>query len=146
MTKDKNSAREALDRLTDALVDSILNASTEDTLEEFRDTHGDPEQNAVEMRAIFEKAVLAVNRQRLVKAQAGVATDHSRSREGGTVINYEKERRRLRSLLDRPDIAERLTLAARKESELSDNDVVNMLNNLRELGISSADDDDNGMP
>jgi hypothetical protein len=49
------TAHRALDRLTDLLVDDILNASDEDILVELKDSHGDPNQHASDMRALFEK-------------------------------------------------------------------------------------------
>jgi hypothetical protein len=47
----------ALSRLADALADDILNAPDEEILAEFMETHGDPDHNAAEMRALFERAV-----------------------------------------------------------------------------------------
>jgi hypothetical protein len=48
-------AQAALDRLADALVEDILSASDEDILAEFRESGGDSERNATDMRALFEK-------------------------------------------------------------------------------------------
>lgn len=58
------SARKALDRLADALVEDIMNLSDEEIMEEFREDHGDPERHIAEMRALVEKSVAIANRRR----------------------------------------------------------------------------------
>lgn len=57
MAGDSKKERAALGRLADALVEDIINTSDEDILAEFRETHGDPEKHATEMRALFEKSL-----------------------------------------------------------------------------------------
>lgn len=64
MTGENKKERAALNRLADALVDDILNTSDEDILTEFKETHGDHAQNAAAMRTLFEKTVIAMNKQR----------------------------------------------------------------------------------
>jgi len=54
-------ARSALERLEDALVEDILNASDEDILEEIQEDGGDPDAIAAEVRAIFEAALAKVS-------------------------------------------------------------------------------------
>jgi hypothetical protein len=70
MTKNKKSAREALDRLADAFVEDILNMSDEEILAEFREDHGDPDQHADKMRELIEESVMIANKQRLAEAKA----------------------------------------------------------------------------
>jgi hypothetical protein len=55
-----------------------------------------------------------------------------------------KARERLRSVLKTLPEGQQLTLAARKESELSDADVVGLLEDLRELGVAFPDDGRDG--
>ena len=57
MTGDRNTARDKLDRLADALVDDILDAPDEDILAEIAEDHGDPETLADDMRDLFERIV-----------------------------------------------------------------------------------------
>ena len=133
MTGKDKKERRALDRLADAFVDDILEASDEEILAEFTESHGDPAKNAAEMRALFEKAVLVINKRRLKAAQAAV-TANARPAHSGPAIDINEARQRLRRILAGA-VDPRLTLAARKESELSDSDVLGMLDDLRELGI-----------
>lgn len=141
MTGHDKKEREALNRLADALVDDILNTSDEDILAEFRETHGDPDRNAVEMRELFEKSILAANKKRLTAAKAGVAA----SRRASPVatpgpIDIQAARARLRTIVSTQWPDQKITLAARKENELSDNDIQGLLEDLRELGALPPDD------
>lgn len=141
MTGNNKKEREALNRMADALVDDIFNTSDEDILAEFRESHGDPDRHAAEMRDLFEKSILIANKKRLAAAKAGAAA----SRRPAPVlssgpIDIAAARARLRGLATTPGVPQRVTLAARKESELSDNDILGMLDDLRELGILPPDD------
>ena len=147
MTGKGKKERAALERLADFLVDDILSVSDEDVLAEFRETHGDPEHNAAEMRALFEKSVLVSNKKRLAAAKAGVVESRRSSISStATPIDMQAARARLRAVIDTPGLPQKITLAARKENELSDADILGMLEDLRELGILPAEDSQNGKP
>ena len=133
--------RAALDRLADFLVDDILSVSDEDVLAEFRETHGNPDLNAAEMRALFERSVLISNKKRLAAAKVGVVESRGSSIPSTTSpIDMEAARARLRAVIDTSGLPQKITLAARKENELSDADILGMLEDLRELGILPTDD------
>jgi hypothetical protein len=144
MSENKNPEREALDRLADALVDDILNASDEDILTEFQESYGDPGRNAEEMQAIFEKSILTANKRRLAAAKVGAAASRIKGSTGAALIDITEARRRLRAVLDNPEASKKLTMAARKESELSDADVLGMFEDLDELGGLPPDDNSGG--
>jgi hypothetical protein len=147
MTGKGKKERAALDRLADVLVDDILNASDEDVLTEFKETHGDPDYNAAEMRALFERSVLASNKKRLAAARIGAAAKrHPPTGFAATPIDMQAARARLRAIMDTPGLPQKVTLAARKENELSDADILGMLEDLRELGILPPDDIQSGKP
>lgn len=141
MTGENKKERLGLDRLADALVDDILNTSDEDILAEFKETHGDTAQNAAAMRALFEKTVIGMNKQRLADAKAGVAaTRRGTAAALMQTIDIAEARRQLRRVLNAVANNQPVTIAARKESELSDADVLGMLDDLRELGITAPDE------
>jgi hypothetical protein len=135
MTANKTPERKALDRLAEFLVEDILNTSDEDILAEFRESGGDPLLHAAEMRAFLEKSPIAANKHRLAAAQSGVSGSRKARRLSGFPADIAEARRRLRAVLDRPGALSKLTLAARKESELSDADILSMLDDLQELGL-----------
>jgi hypothetical protein len=132
MTEPKE-AQEALHRLRQAMVEDIMEASDEEILAQFAEDVGSPEENAARMRALFEKAVLRANKGRLQAARAGVAA--SKVSSAASVIPIGEARARLRQALDAQAHDKSFTLAARKENELSDADVLDMLEAMRELGL-----------
>lgn len=139
MTGKPKTERSALDRLADALVEDILSASDKDILAELRETGSDPERHAADMRARFEKSLIAANKRRLAAARAGVAASHLPAGMPVPAIDIGVARARLRAALNVPGVGQKLTLAARKESELSDADILSMLDDLRELGVLPED-------
>jgi hypothetical protein len=94
---------------------------------------GSPEENAARMRALFERTVLLANKVRLQAAQAGAVA--SKASSPTSPIPICEARARLRQVLDAHAHDKSFTLAARKESELSDVDVLDMLEVMRELGL-----------
>lgn len=142
MTGKDDRAGRPFDRLAGTFAEDIFNVSDEQILAEFRDDGGDPDQNAVEMRALFEKSLLTVNKARMASAKAGAATSrHVPKEQTANVVNIADARMRLRAVLMRADTIPGLTLAARKENELSDDDVLGMLEELAELGLLEDNDD-----
>lgn len=116
--------------------------SDDEVLAEFREDGGDPERHAAKMRSMFENRLLAAKKARMNAAKAGVAS--SRQAEKGLsvpVVDIADARARLRAVIARADSIPGLTLAARKEDELSDSDVVGMLEELAELGLLDGDQD-----
>ena len=143
MTGADKKGREPLTHLADALVEDMLAASDQEIVAEFIETQGDPSKNAEAMRALFEKSVLKANKNRLRAAQAGLAADQA-APVNSKIVSMANVRDRLRRALATcpPDM--KLTLAARNENELSDADVLGMLQDLEELGIVEPDDEGGG--
>lgn len=136
MTGGKDRERLALNRLADALVEDVLNTSDEDILAELRDEGVDPHQFAASMQARFELAVIKANKAKLIEAKAAVAADHSRlAGSPRAPIDMADARRRLRQAM----ASQPLTLAARNETDMSDSDVLGMLEDLQELGALPLD-------
>lgn len=142
MTRNSSAGRDALDRLAAALVQDTIDTPDADILAEFREAGGNPEQHAAAMRDLFEKTVLRSNKRRLEAAKAKAAAERAGHRAPSAPVDIAEARRRLRGVLDAPDVAQALTMAARKENELSDADVLGMLEDLRELGLLPDDTED----
>jgi hypothetical protein len=143
MTGKRNERHKALDRLADALVEDILNTPDDEILAEFRGDGGDPESHARNMAALFERTLVKANKGRLASAKAGVAAAQN-SVISAAPIDLAAARRRLRAVLASPELRGKLTLAARKETEMSDADVVAMLADLGDLGVLPSDEGDQG--
>jgi len=142
MTGADKKGREALARLADVLVDDLLAASDQEIVAEFVEAQGDPAKNAEAMRILFEKSVLKANKNRLHAAQAGLAADQA-AQVNLKIVSMTNVRARLKRTLANCPPEVKVTLAARNENELSDADVLGMLQDLEELGIV-APDDENG--
>ena len=140
MTGANKKKREALSRLSDVLIEDILAATDQEILAEFLEAKGDPAKNAEAMRALFETSVLKANKDRLRAAQAGLAASR-RSTVAPKIVSVENARERLRRVLASCPPDTKLTLAARNENELSDADVIGILQDLEELGIEAPGDE-----
>lgn len=130
---ERKEAGKTLHRLRRTMADDIMETSDEDILTQFAEDVGSPEENAVRMRALFERSILLANKGRLKAARAGAAAVHISS--AASPIPIGEARARLRQALDAHAQDKTFTLAARKESELSDADVLDMLEAMRELGL-----------
>jgi hypothetical protein len=139
MTRPDKKALRALNRLANALVEDVLTTPDPQILAEFIDTRGDPRKNSDAMRSLFEKSVLNVRKARLRAAQAGVAGSRS-TPATRKAVSIEDARVKLRRVLASCPPQVKLTLAARNEDELSDADVLGMLQDLEELGVVLPDD------
>ena len=140
MTGTDKKGREALARLADVLVDDLLAASDQEIVAEFVETQGDPAKNAEAMRILFEKSVLKANKNRLHTAQAGLAADQA-APANPKIVSMTNVRARLKRALATCPPEVKVTLAARNENELSDADVLGMLQDLEELGIVVSGDE-----
>src|SRR4051812_37719461 len=98
MTGNKKSKQRALDRLADALVDDVLNASREEILAEFQEDQGGVEGQVTEMRALIEKGIARANKRRLADARAGAASSRTPSKKATTPIDANEARRLLSTL------------------------------------------------
>jgi hypothetical protein len=131
---EREEARKAIRALRQVMVDDIMVASDEEILIQFAEDIGSPDENAARMRELFERTVLLANKVRLQAARAGAVASKV-STNPNSPIPISKARARLRQVLDAHADDRSFTLAARKESELSDADVLDMLEVMRELGL-----------
>ena len=133
MTKNKQpSASRA--RLADAMIEDMLAMSDEEMLAEFKEAGGDPVKNASDMRAAFEHRMLVANKRRMQAAKAGLEAAPPLPRRSAPLPSTTARQRLHQALASCPSNI-KMTLAARKENELSDADVISMLEDLEELGL-----------
>ncbi|WP_413208437.1 hypothetical protein [Rhodospirillum sp. A1_3_36] len=140
MTAKNDKAARPLNCLADSFVEDILNMSDEEVLAEFQEDGGDAEQYAAYMRAKFEDSLLKANKTRMAIAKAGVSANRATIRTASrNIVDFAEARARLHAVIERAKSVPGLTLAARKEEELSDSDVLGMLEELAELGLLDED-------
>lgn len=139
MSRPTDNGPKSMPRIADLMSEDIMNASDDEVLSEFIEDGGDPEKLAAELRQLFDATALKLNKGKLAAAKAGAATN--RQTFGlRSASNPTEARRRLRLILSRTGVPAELTLAARNESELSDADVLGILDDLKELGFLPEDD------
>lgn len=133
--KKTSKEQQALDRLADALVDDVFNASDEEIMAERTEMKNLAEEDA-KLKALFEQALLKANKSRLAAAKAGAAASRDPiMRAPGPAFDIAAARERIRALVKARDPAHPVTLAARNENELSDTDILSMYEDLVELGV-----------
>jgi len=143
MTGKARNYRNELDRIADALIEDILATPDEEIIAEAREDYGDPGRVADEVRAVYERAGLVVGKGKLQAAKAAMASARASCSHGplGFVDIASARHFLARIAANDPDIDQRITLAARNLDDLSDNDVIGMINDLRELGVLQEGDD-----
>jgi hypothetical protein len=133
--KTPRRGRDAYARLVDALVEDVLSMSDDQIAAEIRERGEDPAAVAARARAVFEKAVREQGKRRLAAARAAVAAEAKAPRKV-VRLGAAEARARLERILGGHPAAKKLTLAARKGEGLSDEDVLGLLADLEELGIT----------
>ncbi|HNP37739.1 MAG TPA: hypothetical protein PKK10_18000 [Woeseiaceae bacterium] len=139
---DKPTAEEQLQRIEDALLESLLNASPEELREEISAAGGDPDALIADVEATIAAAKAACARQRLQDARAELAEwrDHKETADTESFAAARDKLQRVRS----GDKAsnEKMMLAARKEKGLSDSDFGGLLEDLVDLEKLEGTDED----
>jgi hypothetical protein len=137
-----NKAQQALDRLTEKLVEDVLNASDTEILAEAKEEGRDVAGNAARSRAIFAKALAAQGKRKMAAARAALNARVSSSTRPASQLAPEQARATLaRALRAAPDAVTKLTMAARKDRGLSDAEVYGVLEDLADLGLLPPADD-----
>jgi hypothetical protein len=135
----KNS--DMLLRLADAIMEDVLISTDDEILKDAAEDYADPALEVSHAKAIFERARSAAGKKRLKAAQEAVQKEKQSGRKV-LFMDGAAARRKLDSILrDHPEAGAEFTLAARKGQELSDSDVIGILEDLRELGVYKPEDD-----
>jgi hypothetical protein len=133
----KRSNQEMLESLSDALVTDILNASDEEILSEGSEEFGTSKAEADHVRELFKQAQAMVAKKRLKAAREEIEQQRKTPQRVKIIpLKPLEARRKLEALLnEHPEATREFTLAARKGKDLSDADILSMLEDLQELGL-----------
>ena len=140
MTNSSKKEKQALMRLTDLLVEDVLDLSDEEILAEFEEKDGTPNAYGEKMRAAFKQNIIKSNKENLKAAQAAVAQNRDPTTRKTLKMNIEEARAELQRLGTNKSAPQHFTLAARKESELSDEDLLDLIEDAQALGLLSDND------
>jgi hypothetical protein len=138
----KNPTGEQLDRIEDALIESILGASEAELREEMAERSEDPDKCLLRMEQIITGAKLASGKRRMERAKSEL--QEWRARQAKTPqFDREAARSRFEKIRSRdPELASKMLLAARKGEGLSERDMEGLLEDLAKL--ERLDDGDSG--
>lgn len=141
-TPRKPTAREELERIEDALVETLLSASEGDLREELTAAGSDPDACIAEIEATIASAREESSQRRLEGARAALAAWRAKS---GRIDEAEREgaRARLERLraTDR-ELDAKMMMAARKGEGLSERDLEGLLEDMAELERLEREDGD----
>jgi hypothetical protein len=129
----KNPAREQLDRIEDALIESILGASEAELREEMVERGEDPDKCLLRMEQIVAGAKVASGKRRMERAKSEL--QEWRTGQAKT-LKFDREaiRARFEKMRSRdPELASKMLLAARKGEGLSESDVEGLIEDLAKL-------------
>jgi len=136
MTSKMNSPRKKLDRLADKLIDDLYETSDEEIMSEAKEDYADLNTAVSDVKNIWQFAQQAIGKRRLQTTKDSFKKERESTRKEAPskVTDINEARLLLRNLINKTDITEKITLAARNLDDLSDQDVFNILKDLQELG------------
>lgn len=129
----KNPAREQLDRIEDALIESILGASETELRTEMTERGEDPDKCILGIEQIIADAKAACGKRRMERAKSELQEWRAGQPK---ILNFDREAARARFERLRsqdPELASKMLLAARKGEGLSEKDMQGLLEDIAKL-------------
>jgi hypothetical protein len=133
ITRRKPTACEELERLENALTESMLTATEQDLREELRAAGSDPDALIGEIDATIARARAECSRQRMATARAEIAAWRDQGVKPNKLALDEARNRLQRLRSGDSELDSRMMLAARKGEGLSERDMEGLLEDLAEL-------------
>jgi hypothetical protein len=136
----KNPAREQMDRIEDALIESILGASEADLRKEMAERGEDPDRCLLRIEQIIADAKAVCGKRRMERAKSEL--QEWRAGQPKTLkFDREAARARFEKMRSRdPELASKMLLAARKGEGLSEKDMEGLLEDLARLERMDGED------
>ena len=132
MTGTRKDVREELQRLMSAIADDLTHASEQEISEDIVADGRNPTDEAEAVKKLIEEAAKQCGKDRLAAAKDAVKASKNENRSSNvSKLEASVARRQLTAVVKQRGIS----LAARNESQLSDDDVRSTLDDLEELGI-----------
>jgi hypothetical protein len=140
----KSPADEQLDRIEDALIETILNSSEAELREDMKARGKDPDKCLAEIDSLIARAKTDAAKWRLERAKSELQDWRAGK---GNVVGFDREAARAKFEKIRardPELASKMLMAARNGQGLSDNDMEGMLEDLAKLERLDGEDDEDG--
>lgn len=142
MTNKKITSFEQLDRLTDSLINDIIELSNEETIAEAKEQYGNPSEEIGRLRGIMKNALLYAAKAKLEDAKNQLNTYNSGIKQNNVIqLSLNQKRKIIESFTTQDtELTKKLTLAARKgEGIQTENDIEGMFEDMLELGLIDKD-------
>lgn len=140
MTKKSNDPSDKLYRLSELLIEDLLATSDDDILAE-DNSNGQGMRPSDMAKFAYQKALQHVGRLRLQAARDAFDQTQKSSNSAALKFDIERARQTLKNLAaNDADFQGRITLAARNLTDISDSEVISIINDLIKLGAISGDD------
>ncbi len=133
--------REQLNRLTDELIDNIINTSDREILKEVEEDYDDPSFVANRVREILKKSQIKAGKNRLQSAREELKKLKNKDQKGAGITSSFKEALS-KFLRENPEFSNELTFAARNRKEVTEEDAKGILEDLEELKNIQQQKDD----
>jgi hypothetical protein len=138
MTNKKFTALDQLSKLTDSLVEDIIELSDEEILIEAKEQFDDPEKEVKRLKSVINSALLQAAKTKLTDAKNKVDAYKKEAIKSNVVhLPITEMHETIKNFTTRdPDLQQKLTLAARKgEGIQTENDIEGMFEDMVELGL-----------
>ena len=124
-----------IERIEDMLIQDILEASDDEILAEFAEECDNPEQEIQRMEELTKQAVFNHNKTKFEAAKRARLEQKAQPQKELQVVSLEQKKEIIKSLNANDNLEKKITMAARNEDELSENDLDVYLKHLIKLGI-----------
>jgi hypothetical protein len=129
----KNPARDQLERIEEALIESILGASEAELRDQMAERGEDPDKCLLRMEQIIAGAKAASGKRRMQRAKSEL-----QDWRAGTAQRFKFDRKAARAFFEKirtrdPELASKMLLAARKGEGLSEGDMEGLIDDLAKL-------------
>ena len=127
-----DNIKEQFDRLSDELIDDIINTPDSEILQEVKEDYGKSDYLANKFRNILEKSKIEVGKQKLQLAKEEL---RKKNNQNQIVIQDDTnaKERLLKYIKENPGKFDEITLAARNGNDISEEDAKGILEDLKEL-------------
>ena len=133
---DKRKEKSKLDLLNDILIEDLFVSSDEEIMADAALRHKDPVAAALKIRNGMQDAVILHRKSRLKKAKENCSNNKKeRSNVVLQISSFEQKKQIIKKLSPNDNLAKKITMAARKEEEFTENDLDIFLQKAFKLGM-----------
>lgn len=124
-----------LDHINDMCIEDVLETSDEEIRQEVEEETGNAEAEATRLRSLVGDAVHNHKKAKFEAAKKARLEQQQNPERNLKVVSLDRKKEIIKSLNSNDNFAQKITMAARNENELSESDLDVYLKHLIELGV-----------